>query len=268
VQSPVSNSYAEGATLIRGFGTRMQNNFWRTVRATVILVIFAEIGIVEVALAQSVCSEAVDRVENAPFSAQRRVITNPRNPDGASVRTEETQSEARDGKGRTYRAGERRWTSLIGNERVQKSEILVRIFDPVANTSTEWSSSSKEVKVVHWHHKADKARAEPFNPFLDPLALWGSDAQKLGTKTIGGVLAEGFRVSYAVPPAQAKGDEQRVAVRECWYSPELKIVILQTDDDPRNPSFSNQLEDIVRGEPDVTKYQPPEDYVRQNVEIH
>ena len=62
-------------------------------------------------------------------------------------------------------------------------------------------------------------------------------------------------------------DVSNVAVEECWYSPELKIVILETDNVPCSRSFTNQVEKIIRGEPDVTKYQPPPDYARHNVEM-
>lgn len=237
-----------------------------------VLVMFAGISIAQGALAQAVCggtsADAVDRVEKAPFSAKRRITTITRKSDGTSRRNEATASEARDGNGRRYRAGERRWTTLIGNERVPQSEILVRISDPIDNTDTEWSSGSKEVRVIHWPRGTGRSGTEERSP--DPFLgtpTQDSNVQKLGTKTIEGVLVEGVRTSYAVPHAQAKGDNQIIVVHECWYSPDFKVVILETDDDPRSSNFTNQLENIVRGEPDVAKYQPPADYVRQNIEI-
>ena len=238
--------------------------------ATIILAIFSAFGSDQFAHPQAVCDGAsadeVDPVENAPFSAQRRVITITRNADGTSSRAEATESEARDGKGRTYRAGERFWTTLVENKRVQKSEILVRISDPVASISTTWSSGSNVVKVVHGPRLTGQTKTvdRAFSPFADAL---GSEVQKLGTKTIKGLLAEGARMSYTVPPAQAKCDNHNAVVSECWYSPELKAVILETRNDPCSGSFTNQLETIIRGEPDVAKYQPPAEYIRQNVEM-
>lgn len=247
----------------------MPKSFWRMLFVPAVLMNFAGIGIAHFALAQG-CNDtsdnAVDRVENAPFSAQRRVITITRNADGTSTHDEATKSEARDGKGRTYSAGEREWTTVIGNERVQKSEILVRIVDPVANTVTNWSSGSREVKVVHLSRTSSTGTIDgPSNPFLHS-STQNSDVQKLGTKTIEGVVVEGIRMSYTASPAQANGDNQSVDVNECWYSPELKILILETHNRP-NRSFTNQLENIVRGEPDTTKYQPPAGYRRQDVEL-
>jgi hypothetical protein len=244
----------------------MQKRFWRVVIATMFLINFA--GIAHFALAQGCDDYSLDhRVENAPFSAQRRTITITQNANGTSTHDEATQSEARDGKGRTYRAGERRWTTVIGNERVQKSEILVRIVDPVANTTTEWSSGSKEVKVVHWPQSNGNAGSaeEPPNPFLHPPAK-NSDVQKLGTKTIEGVLVEGIRMSFTASPTQAEVDNQSTDVNECWYSPELKTLILEMHKS-RNRSFTNHLENIVRGDPVTSRYQPPADYRRADVEM-
>lgn len=245
-------------------------NLWKVAIGVTILSIFSEGGIVQVAIAQAVCegalADAADRVENAPYSAQRRVITIRRNADGSSNHDEATQSEARDGKGRTYHAGERYWTTQVGNDRVQKSEMLVRIVDPVANTATTWSSGSKEVKVVHWPQANDNTKAadHPFDPFLETPP---EEVQKLGTKTIEGVLVEGYRRSYTLRSAQTECDNRKPVVEECWYSPELKTVILETDDVPCRRSFTNQLENIVRGEPDVAKYQPPAGYTRRDIEM-
>jgi len=91
-----------------------------------------------------------EAVLNAPYSAERHFISVMRSTDGATHSTETHGSEARDSKGRTYSADDRLWVYL-GNE---KREMLYRIQDPVASTETKWDSSSKEVKVIHWHPSA------------------------------------------------------------------------------------------------------------------
>jgi len=77
----------------------IQNRLWRMAVAATILVVLG-IGIAQVAIAQAVCdsalADAVDRVENAPYSAQRRVTTIHQN--GSSSRDEATQSEHEMGK--------------------------------------------------------------------------------------------------------------------------------------------------------------------------
>src|SRR5689334_22609594 len=61
-------------------------------------------------------------VQNAPYSAQRRVTTNTRGTDGKIIhRSEASESEARDSQGRTYTAGERQWTVLEDGKNVVKT---------------------------------------------------------------------------------------------------------------------------------------------------
>lgn len=165
-------------------------------------------------------------------------------------------------RGETYFAGERRWTTIVGNKPIQKSEILVRIFDPVANTSSTWSSSSQVVKVVHWAQQSDNTG--PPKPFLG-FPSRNSKVEKLGTKMIGGISTEGIRVTYAAVPQKPKGHNSLADVHECWYSPELKLVILEKQDSPSR-SFTGRLESITRGEPDLARYQPPATYGREDVE--
>lgn len=192
-------------------------------------------------------------VSDAPYSGLRRVITIKRNTDGTASRSEATESVARDSKGRTYKAGERRWTTVVGGERIDKSELLVRIWDPVANTDTTWTSGDKKVKVVHFAPDASTKEELRTTPFSFGAAAQNEGAKKLGTKTIQGLSAEGTGYTNGKDSSQ-----------ECWYSPAIKTVILQTDENPNN-SFTDQLESIVRGEPDVRKYQPPPEYSVQHV---
>jgi hypothetical protein len=91
--------------------------------------------------------------------------------------------------------------------------------------------------------------------------------EKLGMKTIGGFIAEGTRSSYTVPDGQNHNDQPIVVAHESWYCPELKIMILETNDDPRSGTTRNELIDIVRGEPDATQYRPPADYVIRKIEL-
>ena len=203
---------------------------------------------------------AGETVLNAPYSAERHFISVMRSADGTTHRTESHGSEARDSKGRTYSADERLWVYL-GKE---KSEMLYRIQDPVSGTDTKWDSSSKEVKVIHWHPSAQDADV---SKAIEAWTIPYSTTEKLGVQKFGGFVAEGTRSSYTVPAGQDHNDQPIVVVHESWYCPELKIVILETNDDPRDGTTRKELVNIVRGEPDVTKYRPPSDYVVHDVQI-
>ena len=150
--------------------------------------------------------------------------------------------------------------------------MLYRIDDPVANTETRWNTTSKVVTVVHW---APSASTENASAAECPAACDANDTnsdsgnvvEKLGTKRIGGFLADGTRSSYTVPAGQDHNVRPIVVVHEIWNCPELKITILETNDDPRSGNFRNELIDIVRGEPDATQYRPPADYAIRKFEL-
>ena len=95
----------------------------------------------------------------------------------------------------------------------------------------------------------------------------GSIIEKLGMRTIEGLVAEGTRMSYTVPAGQERNDKPILVVKETWYSPDLKIVILSTNNDPSSVTSKDELTNTVRGDPDVSKYRPPADYVIRQFEM-
>jgi hypothetical protein len=212
-----------------------------------------------------------ESVLNAPYSAKRHFTSVTKLADGTITRMESGGSEARDPQGRTYSAGERYWTYFDGKKNVLKSEMLYRIDDPVANTETKWDTTSKVVKVIHWTQRASNgdASATKCPAACDEATMNTLDdvVEKLGMKTIGGFVAEGTRSSYTVPPGQDHNAQPIVVAHERWYCPELKIVILETNDDPRSGTTRNELIDIARGEPDITQYRPPADYVVRELQL-
>ncbi len=204
------------------------------------------------------------RVLNSPYSAQIRFTSVEKLADGTTRSSEYGGSEARDSQGRTYSAGESRWTYLDHGKTVLKSEMLYRIHDPVSNTDTRWDSTSKEATVIH-SPKGPPSGAVDISAFLANAP--GRVTQKLGLRTLEGVVAEGTRSSYTVAGEQSKNTKPLSVVHESWYCPELKIVVLETNDDPRSGTTRNELVGLVRGEPDVKKYYPPADYVIRDVRL-
>lgn len=204
-----------------------------------------------------------DQILNAPYSAQRQFTEVKTLADGSTSRTESGGAEARDSQGRTYSAGERQWTYMEGNKSVLKSEMLCKIHDPIANTETRWNSTSKEATVIHGppNDPKDKASAAECHACDEANRdAFGDAVEKLGIKTIGGIVTEGTRSSYTVSAGQTH-DKPVVVVHERWYSPDLRIVILETNDDPRSGSTRNELVHIIRGDPDFGQYHPPANYV-------
>jgi hypothetical protein len=84
--------------------------------------------------------------------------------------------------------------------------------------------------------------------------------EKLGSREIEGVNAEGTRTVMTIP-AGAIGNEQAIEiVSERWYSPELQTVIMSRHSDPRFGETVYRLTNINRSEPAATLFQVPSDY--------
>ena len=235
-----------------------------TIASVLAFVFSANTAQAQTTTTSSSIADANGRVLNSPYSAQRRFVSIEKVADGTTRRTEAGGSEARDSEGRSYTAGERHWTYLDEGKPVLKSEMLYRIHDPVSNTDTRWDSTSNEAKVVHWP-KGERTGAIDISAFTGPVP--GSVLEKLGVRTIEGVVAEGTRSSYTIPGQQDKSGKLLTVVHETWYCPELKIVVLETNDDPRTGTTKNELLSIVRGEPDTTKYRPPASYVIHDIQV-
>lgn len=203
---------------------------------------------------------------NAPYSAKRHFTSVTKRADGRVDHSKSVGSEARDSRGRTYSAGERQWTYFDGKENVLKSEMLYRIDDPVANTETKWDTTTRVVNLFHRPQSVSKEMPPEAEcqAFCDDA---GTVVEKLGVKSIGGVLAEGTRSSYTVPVGQDQNSKPLVVVDERWFCPELRIVVLETNDDPRSGNTRNELIDITHGEPDITQYRPPADYAIREVNL-
>jgi len=84
--------------------------------------------------------------------------------------------------------------------------------------------------------------------------------ESLGTQTIEGVLAEGMRTTMVFPVGAVGNDRPITTVHETWMSPELKVVVLSKDSDPRNGESTIRLTNISRAEPDAALFQVPPDY--------
>lgn len=85
-------------------------------------------------------------------------------------------------------------------------------------------------------------------------------SEKLGTRNIEGVPAEGTRVTTTIP-AGAIGNEQPIQiVNETWYSPELQLVVMTSHTDPRFGETTYKLLNIQRSEPSPALFQVPSDY--------
>jgi hypothetical protein len=199
----------------------------------------------------------------APYTANQKTTQVQKLADGTTITHVTIGKVARDSAGRTYREG-RNETPADGDE--SRSITNGYIFDPVARTNTTWNSNSKEATVSHM---PDAVRPAPARPLLPAPTSQARptlsnqprpEIEKLGTKTISGVQAEGTRITQFIPAGREGNDQPLTVITERWYSQELKLTLLQTGDDPRTGMFTMELTDIEPGEPDPSLFQIPEGY--------
>jgi len=91
-------------------------------------------------------------------------------------------------------------------------------------------------------------------------ALRDTTEEKLPPQTIEGVLAEGVRHTTVIPEGAEGNDRPFSITSETWTSPDLKMVVLSKNNDPRNGESIMKLINISRNEPDPLLFQPPPDY--------
>lgn len=84
--------------------------------------------------------------------------------------------------------------------------------------------------------------------------------ESLGKQTIEGVEAEGTRTTTTIPAGKIGNERDIDIVSERWYSPELQVVVMTKQDDPRTGTNVYRLTNISRGEPARTLFEVPADY--------
>jgi len=89
---------------------------------------------------------------------------------------------------------------------------------------------------------------------------WEGKVEKLETRQIEGVMAEGVRITRTIP-AGAIGNEQPIeTVTEEWRSPELQVLVLTRTTDPRTGESTYRLLSVNRSEPNPSWFEVPADY--------
>lgn len=84
--------------------------------------------------------------------------------------------------------------------------------------------------------------------------------ETLGKQTIEGVEAEGTRTTVTLPAGLIGNERPINIVSERWYSPELQIVVMTKQSDPRFGETTYRLTSINRTEPARNLFEVPADY--------
>jgi hypothetical protein len=95
-----------------------------------------------------------------------------------------------------------------------------------------------------------------------------SAREDLGTATIQGVEARGYRITTTIPAGEQGNDQPLVSKREVWMAPGFGRALREITDDPRMGKRTMELVNLTQSEPDLTAFQPPEGYEVVIEEMH
>jgi hypothetical protein len=85
-------------------------------------------------------------------------------------------------------------------------------------------------------------------------------SEDLGTQMIEGVQATGTRTVMTIAAGEIGNDRPIEVVSERWFSPELQVVVMTKDSDPRMGETIYRLTNISRSEPPRAMFEVPADY--------
>jgi hypothetical protein len=148
--------------------------------------------------------------------------------------------------------------------RIGRADAAGLIADRTANGNPEGAAAQESDRPV------SASASQPKQPALRvpvPARWVGHNVdhkqESLGRQVIEGVEAEGVRVVQTLPAGAIGNQLPLETVYERWYSPELQLVILTKQTDPRLGETVYRLTNIERGEQDAALFQIPPDYTVQ-----
>ena len=202
---------------------------------------------------------------SAPYSATRTTTRVQKLANGTTITHVTMVKEARDSSGRTYR--ESRQEPAMGLEEGSNNFVSVTVYDPVNRISIFWHSNTKEAIVTPFPEPREIKRLDPIpgqagmeSTPMQRLEQIKPQIEDLGMKTINGVEAKGTRTTRVIPAGREGNDQPITVTSERWTAPDLKLIVMSVNEDPRSGTSTMELTDIERSEPDPALFQVPEGY--------
>lgn len=202
-------------------------------------------------------------VTGAPFTATLQETFTQKLADGNTITHTTTSQFARDSQGRTWlqttsdHLGP--WTSTAGTPKT-----LTFITDPVAGAAYMLDQS----KMTATQRNLPAARANSTNSEgagghrAEFMARSGAVTTALGTQVSAPLpnALQGTQITRTIEANKIGNTQPIVTTTTRWYSPDLKMVVQQTNSDPRNGTRTFQVTNIQLVEPASSLFQVPSGY--------
>lgn len=97
----------------------------------------------------------------------------------------------------------------------------------------------------------------------EEIAAGNLKKEDLGTQVIGGVSAQGTRVTRTIPAGQMGNEKPILIVHETWFSNDLQMVVMSKRSNPMGGTTTYTLTNIQRTEPAAALFTVPSDFTVQ-----
>jgi hypothetical protein len=198
-------------------------------------------------------------VKGAPFSAEYIAENKGTLRDGTEVHLKKSMMRYRDSEGRTR-------TETDDTIRIVDTEAhvfynlnkktLSGMKGPYQASISEAVLRAQAQAAFEQQHAAEAAKGGPYVTLGSEVKI-----ESLGTQVMEGLMVEGTRTTTMARYGTMEGTPRIKVVQERWYSPDLQMDIMVTNDDPRQPTVTvTRYTNIQRGEPDPALFKAPMGY--------
>jgi hypothetical protein len=198
-------------------------------------------------------------MKGQPYSLLEKTSTVRTLADGTTIRSIHEERKMRDSEGRTR-------MDLLHEFKGETTIVTATIGDPVARTRTTLNVRQKMAYTFHLPElkparpTVDEKKLEELRAAAKRRPTPNFQMKKLGGKSVSGIFAEGTRTTRVIPAGMQGNDREIRVVIEQWVSPDLKIVLARSVDDPRFGLSTMEVSDLLRGDPDAALFVVPADY--------
>jgi hypothetical protein len=207
-----------------------------------------------------------------PYSGTLKTTFEQKLPDGNSIHGYTRTRQARDSAGKTL--SEFAQNCQRGEDGQPQLLLNVSVYDRAAKTTMNWQVNGNLPKVVRVMHQGEQVPPPvPSAEMLERQKIAQLQqpprsefrTEKLGTKTINGVSAEGSRSVRTIPAGEEGNELPLEVVNESWHSRELGLTLMMIRDDPRQGRTVVEFEELSLAEPDAALFAAPAGYKVEDV---
>jgi len=196
---------------------------------------------------------------NAPFSLTLETEWIRPLPHGGTYTSQNRRHIMRDSAGRIH---QERWLLTPKNSsKLQSTMNYIQVSDPAAHTLYNCEVASKRCYLLTY----TGSTAIAYKPSVGatealPDGMGFRTHESLGTNTVAGFDAQGYRETVTLNPWAEGNDQPMVTTWELWYSPHFGISLLSILDSPRAGKQVFTVTEISAAEPEHSLFTVPEGY--------